>query len=344
MLYSLARPLLFALDPERAHDLALSSLDVAVRLGIARCLAGSTVSAPVNVMGLKFPNPVGLAAGLDKSAEHVDALSRIGFGFLEVGTVTPRPQPGNPPRRLFRIRRARALINRMGFNNCGVERFVLNVQAAQYKGILGINIGKNFDTPIERALDDYRYCLRAVYNCASYVTINISSPNTQSLRSLQEGPALESLLAGLAGERQKLRNEHDRRVPIAVKISPDLDKADVDFVAQAACRYDIDAIIATNTTISRAGIENQRYADETGGLSGAPLRERSTQVIAWLSQALGGELPIIAVGGIMSGADAIEKLSAGASLIQLYTGLIYRGPRLVSECARAAQAVMPKRR
>ena len=335
MLYSLARPLLFVLNPERAHDVALATLDAAARLGFARSLAGAAVGTPTTVMGLAFPNPVGLAAGLDKNAEHIDSLSQLGFGFLEMGTVTPRPQPGNPPQRLFRIGAARALINRMGFNNRGVERFVSNVRAARYKGILGINIGKNFDTPIERALDDYCYCLRAVYDCASYVTINISSPNTQNLRSLQEGTALDQLLAGLARQRKELCDKHGRRVPIALKIAPDLDRADVDFAAQKACQHGIDAIIATNTTVARPGIENLRHADQVGGLSGAPLREQSTRIVGWLSESLAGELPIIAVGGIMSAADAVEKVAAGASLIQLYTGLIFRGPRLVGECARA---------
>lgn len=344
MLYSLARPLLFALEPERAHDIALRCLDIAAGLGIAGSVAGRTTSTPTTVMGLSFPNPVGLAAGLDKNAEHIDSLSQLGFGFLEVGTVTPRPQPGNTPQRLFRIGSAQALINRMGFNNGGVERFVLNVGAARYEGILGINIGKNFDTPIERALDDYRYCLRAVYDHASYVTINVSSPNTQNLRSLQEGQALDQLLGGLALEREKLSDKHSRRVPIALKIAPDLDQADVGFAAQSACRHGMDAIIATNTTVERSGIEHLRHADQTGGLSGAPLRERATTIVRWLSESLAGQLPVIAVGGIMSAADAVEKISAGASLIQLYTGLIYRGPHLVSECARALHAYLEEHR
>jgi len=344
VLYSLARPILFALDPERAHTVTLTALDVAAHLGLVRCLVGPRIDAPRKVMGLDFPNPVGLAAGLDKNAEHVDSLSQLGFGFVEVGTVTPRPQSGNPPKRLFRLPEAQALINRMGFNNQGVERFVMNLRAAHYRGIIGVNIGKNFDTPIERALDDYRYCLREVYQHASYVTINISSPNTQNLRSLQEGPALEALLSGLALERKILSDQHGRRVPIAVKISPDLDKQDVSFVAQSACRHDMDAIVATNTTISRPGLEMRRDADQAGGLSGAPLRERATKVVEWLSEALAGQLPIIAVGGIMKAADAIEKISAGASLIQLYSGLIYQGPQLVTQCARALQRLMPEER
>ncbi len=344
MFYTLARPILFALDPERAHDIALWTLSIVARLGLARRLSGRAISAPTTVMGLTFPNPVGLAAGLDKNAEYIDALSHLGFGFLEVGTVTPRPQRGNPRKRLFRISKAQALINRMGFNNDGVERFVTNVGAARYRGILGINIGKNFDTPIDRAIEDYRHCLRNVYHCANYVTINISSPNTQNLRSLQEGPALDHLLAGLADERDQLSDIHGRRVPVAVKISPDLDKHDVEFVAQSACRYGVDAIIATNTTVSRDGLQGLRHADQIGGLSGAPLRERATQTVVWLSDALAGQLPIIAAGGIMSAADAVEKISAGASLIQLYTGLIFRGPGLVTECAQALQPYMQEQR
>lgn len=343
MLYSLARPLLFALDAERAHQFTLAALDAANKFGIAHFFGGRVMDSPRNVMGLDFPNPVGLAAGLDKNAEHVDSLSQLGFGFIEVGTVTPRPQPGNPPRRLFRLPQAHALINRMGFNNHGVERLIANLRTIRFRGILGINIGKNFDTPIERALEDYRYCLRAVYEYASYVTINISSPNTQNLRNLQEGPALENLLSGLTIERKALSDQHGRRVPIAVKISPDLDRSDVDFVAQAACRHDMDAIIATNTTISRQGVETLPLASQPGGMSGAPLREQSTRIVTWLAGALAGQLPIIAVGGITRGADAVEKVSAGASLVQLYTGLIYRGPRLVSECARALQTSMPER-
>ena len=340
MLYSLARPLLFALDAERAHRLTLAGLDFSTRLGIAKYLAGRAVKAPLQVMGLDFSNPVGLAAGLDKNAEHVDSLSELGFGFIEVGTVTPRPQPGNSPKRLFRVSRARALINRMGFNNYGVERLAANVRSSRYTGILGVNIGKNFDTPIEHALDDYLHCLRAVYEFASYVTVNISSPNTQNLRSLQEGAALENLLAGIVRERELLAKTHGGRVPLAVKIAPDLDEPDVRHVADAACRYGIDAIIATNSTLSRSGIEHLRHAHESGGLSGAPLQARSTKIVRLLSESLAGRLPIIAVGGIMCGADAIEKFSAGASLVQLYTGLIYRGPCLVSECARAL-AVVP---
>lgn len=338
MLYSLARPLLFALDAERAHRLTLAGLDVSSRLGIAKFISGRAVQAPLQVMGLRFSNAVGLAAGLDKNGEHVAALAELGFGFIEVGTVTPRPQPGNAPKRLFRVIRVRALINRMGFNNHGVDRLAANVRSSRYTGIIGVNIGKNFDTPIERALDDYVHCLRTVYDFASYVAINISSPNTRNLRTLQEGVALENLLAGVAREREVLTKTHGRRVPLAVKIGPDLDEADVHHVAEAACRFDIDAIIATNTTLSRSGIERLPHANEAGGLSGAPLQARSTKIVRLLADSLAGRLPIIAVGGIMCGADALEKVSAGATLVQLYTGLVYRGPRLVSECARALAA------
>lgn len=343
-LYKLARPLLFAMDAERSHRRALAAFDIANRIGLAGCVAGATVHAPRTVMGLTFPNPVGLAAGLDKNGEHIQALSRLGFGFLEIGTVTPRPQPGNPLPRLFRIPAAHAVVNRMGFNNDGVERLVRNVEQARFPGILGINIGKNFDTPIERACDDYVYCLRAVYAHASYVTVNISSPNTQNLRSLQEGAALETLLAALDRARDTLAQSHGRRIPLALKIAPDLDEADVRFVAETACRHHLDAIIATNTTVSRAGVEHLRYGNEKGGLSGAPLRDQATRVVRWLSSALAGRLPIIAAGGIMCGQDAIEKIAAGASLIQLYTGLVYRGPRLVAECAHALAAQAPVHR
>lgn len=335
MLYGLVRPLLFAIEAERAHRVTLAALNIADALGIVRCVAGAAVENPRNVMGIDFPNPIGLAAGLDKNGDHIRALSKLGFGFIEIGTVTPRPQPGNPPPRLFRIPAAQALINRMGFNNHGVERLVRNVRAAHYTGVLGINIGKNFDTPIERAGDDYVYCLRLVYDHASYVTVNISSPNTQNLRDLQQGAALEDLLAALDRERDALAKTHGRRVPIALKIAPDLDETDVRFVAETACRHHFDAIIATNTTISRTGVENLPHGNEAGGLSGAPLREQSTRIVRWLSTALAGRLPIIAAGGILSTEDAMEKIAAGASLIQLYSGLVYCGPQLIAQCARA---------
>ncbi len=297
-------------------------------------------------MGLRFPNPVGLAAGLDKNAAHVDALGDLGFGFIEVGTVTPLPQPGNPKPRLFRLPQAAALINRMGFNNEGLERFVANVAASSEfsasGGVLGLNLGKNATTPIEHALDDYVLGLRAVYPLLvarpGYVAINISSPNTKDLRSLQGGSELDALLRGLANERARLADRHGKRVPVALKIAPDLDDADLPRVADALVAHGLDAVIATNTTIARDRVAGLKYADETGGLSGAPLFERSTAVVRILAAHLRGALPIIAVGGILSGADAVAKIEAGATLVQIYTGLIYRGPALVAECRRALLA------
>lgn len=334
MLYRLTRPLLFALDAERAHDAGFAALEIASRGGIAGLLYGRRVPAsPRRIMGLDFPNPVGLAAGLDKNGAHIAALSRLGFGFIEVGTITPRPQPGNPRPRLFRIPQAQALINRMGFNNVGVDALLENLRRSSYRGVLGINIGKNFDTPIERAVDDYLICLRKVYPFASYVAVNVSSPNTQNLRSLQQAPALEKLLAAVAEERMQLAREHGRRVPLAVKIAPDLEPREIADIAALLIAHGIDAAIATNTTVSRAGVETLPGGGETGGLSGAPLRKRSTDVIRLLAAALGGRLPIIGVGGILRGEDALEKARAGADLVQLYTGLIYRGPELVRETA-----------
>ena len=334
-LYPLFRPLLFAADPERAHALALRALDAAVASGLARWTAPALPHAPVGVMGLQFPNRVGLAAGLDKNAAHLDGLAALGFGFLEAGTVTPRPQPGNPRPRLFRLPRAQALVNRLGFNNDGVASFVANVERARYRGVLGINLGKNFDTPLERAAEDYVLGLHAVYAHASYVTINVSSPNTQGLRDLQAEDALASLLARVTAERDALAQRHGRRVPLAVKIAPDLTDEAVRAIAKRLVAHRIDAVIATNTTTARDGVEGLRHANEAGGLSGAPLRPRALATLRTLVAALDGALPVIAVGGIMSGQDARERIAAGASLVQLYTGLIYRGPALVEECVRA---------
>jgi len=286
-------------------------------------------------MGLTFPNPVGLAAGLDKNGEYIDALAALGFGFIEIGTVTPRPQPGNPAPRLFRLPRASALINRLGFNNRGVDYLVANVRRSSWQGVLGINIGKNFDTPVERAADDYLACLRKVYGHASYVTINISSPNTKGLRSLQEGAQLDALLAALAAERDVLAGAHDKRVPLALKIAPDLDTGQVAAVADLVREYRFDAVIATNTTVDRDAVSGLAHAEEAGGLSGAPLTTKSTAVVAQLARELGSAVPVIAVGGIMSGADAAAKIAAGAALVQLYTGLVYAGPHLVDECIEA---------
>lgn len=334
-LYPLFRPLLFAADPELAHDVALAGLDAATRLGIARIAAPRLPATPVEAMGLRFPNRIGLAAGLDKNAAHLDGLATLGFGFLEAGTVTPRPQPGNPRPRLFRLTDAQALVNRLGFNNGGVDAFVANVERSDWRGILGVNIGRNFDTPNERAADDYVTCLRAVAGCASYVTINVSSPNTRGLRDLQAADALAALLQRIVAERDRLADELGRRLPLALKVAPDLDDEALRAIAALVVRMRVDAVIASNTTIARDGVEGMRHAAEAGGLSGAPLAARALAVLRVLAKALDGAVPLIGVGGIMSGSDARDRIAAGASLIQLYTGLIYRGPELVAECVRA---------
>lgn len=338
MLYSLARPFLFAMDAEAAHDLALASLKLLERGGIASMLADVAPAQPVKLMGLEFPNALGLAAGLDKNGEYIDALAALGFGFIEIGTVTPRPQPGNPKPRMFRLPQAQALINRLGFNNHGVERLIANVLRARYRGILGINIGKNFDTPIARAADDYEFCLAKVYPHASYVTVNVSSPNTKDLRQLQGADELGALAGKLKTEQQRLADAHGRYVPLVLKIAPDLDDAELEAIAKCLLRHKLDGIIATNTTVSRASVAGLRHAGEAGGLSGAPLGEISTAVIAKLARLLEGRVPIIGVGGVMSAADARAKLAAGASLVQIYTGFIYRGPQLIGEILRALPA------
>lgn len=338
MLYRAVRPLLFALDPESAHSLSLDCLDVLARLGGAPLLACSVPRIPVRVMGLDFPNPVGLAAGMDKNAAHIDGLAALGFGFLEVGAVTPRPQPGNPGPRVFRLPEAEALINRLGFNSSGVDVFVKNIRRSRPGGIVGVNIGKNADTPNERAQEDYIECLRKVYPYASFVTANVSSPNTKNLRELQRADELDAFLAALAVERERLGAQHGKRVPLAVKISPDLDDAGIETVADRAAAHGIDAVIATNTTVSRHGVEHLPAAREQGGLSGAPLKARATEVVSKLRRALPSGVAIIGVGGIASAADAREKLDAGASLVQLYTALVYRGPRIVGEIVRGLAA------
>ena len=332
-MYALARPLLFALDPETAHELTLWSLHHFGGVLPHKAVQGQ----PVEVMGLKFPNRIGLAAGLDKNGEAIDALASFGFGHLEVGTVTPRPQPGNPKPRMFRLPEARAIINRMGFNNHGVDALLANVKAAGFKGVLGINIGKNADTPIEKAVDDYLICLDKVYTAASYVTVNISSPNTKNLRQLQGESELDALLGTLKARQTALADQHGRYVPMALKIAPDLDDAQITNIADALRRHRIDAVIATNTTLSRDGVEGLPHAEETGGLSGAPVYEKSTNLVRALATKLAGELPIIAAGGITDGAKAKAKLDAGASLVQLYSGLIYRGPDLIKECINATR-------
>jgi len=334
MLYRVVRPLLFALDPETAHGLSLGCLDVLARLGAASLAACAAPRMPVRVMGLDFPNPVGLAAGLDKDGRHIDGLAALGFGFVEVGAVTPRPQPGNPRPRLFRLPEAEALINRLGFNNDGVEVLTENIRRSRYRGILGVNVGRNFDTPNERAADDYLACLREVYSFASFVTANVSSPNTKDLRALQRPDELDALLAALAAERDRLAKQHGRRVPLAVKVAPDLDESGIEAIADRVAARGIDAVIATNTTASREGVGHLRASREPGGLSGAPLKSPATAVVAKLRRALPARVAIIGVGGIASAADAREKLEAGADLVQLYTALVYRGPGLVGEIVR----------
>jgi dihydroorotate dehydrogenase len=342
MIYPLLRKILFSLDPETAHGLGMSGIEFMHSAGIACLMAKQPAGNPVEVMGLKFPNPVGLAAGLDKNGEHVDALAALGFGFIEIGTVTPRPQPGNPKPRMFRITEKQAIINRMGFNNDGVDKLLGNIADSQFArrgGILGINIGKNFDTPIEKAADDYLICLERVYAAASYVAVNISSPNTKNLRELQKDDALDALLGSLKAEQARLAEKHGKYVPLVLKIAPDLEDIQIQSIADLLRQHRMDGVIATNTTLSRDGVEGLPNAQETGGLSGAPVFERSTAVQTKLAAALAGEVPIIGVGGIMGGEEAAAKIKAGVRLVQLYTGFIYRGPELVGEAARAIAAL-----
>ncbi|MEO8810362.1 MAG: quinone-dependent dihydroorotate dehydrogenase, partial [Rhodanobacter sp.] len=328
-LYDTLRPLLFKLDPEAAHRLALHSLGVAQRSGMATRIVTPPVELPVSVFGLGFPNPVGLAAGLDKNGEYLDALATLGFGFIEIGTVTPQPQPGNSKPRLFRLPEHEAIINRMGFNNAGVDALVENVQKSSYQGVLGINIGKNKDTPNEKAVNDYLLCLGKVYAHASYVTINISSPNTEGLRDLQAKSTLQRLVAMLRAAQERLGSQHGARKPMLLKIAPDLSEAELDGMAEVLLHTGIDGVICTNTTLERESVSADPRSKESGGLSGKPLFERSTAVLAGMHQRLQGRIPLIGVGGILEGSDAAEKLDAGASLVQLYSGLIYRGPALV---------------
>ncbi|MBV6273056.1 quinone-dependent dihydroorotate dehydrogenase [Alcaligenaceae bacterium CGII-47] len=335
--YPLARAALFSMDAERAHELTLDLLQKSYDCRLSRRLLTQRPALPRTLMGLALRNPVGLAAGLDKNGAHIDALGQLGFGFIEVGTVTPRAQAGNPKPRMFRLPRAQALINRMGFNNLGLEAFIANVQRSEWRrqgGILGLNIGKNADTPIERAIDDYLAGLTAVAPHADYVTVNISSPNTQGLRSLQSHDALARLLSALQACRDAIADQSGRRVPLAVKIAPDLGVDEIDAIAQALPRYGIDGVIATNTTVSRDAVRGLPYEDETGGLSGPPVHALSLAVIERLRHHLGQDLAIIGVGGISSGQQAIEKIQAGADAVQLYTGLIYQGPKLVTECVQ----------
>ena len=332
-MYTTLRPLLFSLEAETAHRVTLYALGVAQRSNLMRWVAQPPPSElPVHAFGIDFPNPVGLAAGLDKNGEHLDALGALGFGFLEIGTVTPRPQSGNPRPRLFRLPEHEALINRMGFNNNGVDALVRNVEQSHWRGVLGINIGKNKDTPNKRAADDYLACLERVYPLASYVTINVSSPNTPGLRDLQQGDSLQRLIATLMDAREKLATLHGTRKPILLKIAPDLDDAGMDAVAAALLGSGIDGLICTNTTIDRTGVAGNAHAGETGGLSGKPLFEPSTEILRGMAQRLGGAIPLVGVGGVLTGSDAADKTEAGAKLVQIYSGLIYRGPWLLTEC------------
>ncbi|UHQ24814.1 quinone-dependent dihydroorotate dehydrogenase [Lysobacter sp. 5GHs7-4] len=335
-MYSLARPFLFGLDAERAHGLGLTALETAYRTGLNPLLSSRPKPFPTKAFGLTFPNPVGLAAGLDKNGAHIDALLALGFGFVEIGTVTPRPQEGNPKPRMFRLPEHEAVINRLGFNNEGVDALVRNVERAQRRhGLLGINIGKNKDTPNESAEDDYLLCLERVYPLADYITVNISSPNTAGLRELQEEQSLRRLIGTLREAQEKYAGLHGKRVPMLVKIAPDLSDHDIEAAARVLSELQVDGVIATNTTVSRIAIEGARHAGEMGGLSGRPLMGQSTTVLRMLRTRLPESIPMIGVGGILSGADAVTKMAAGAALVQCYTGLVYRGPALVHECVEA---------
>lgn len=340
MFYALLRSLLFRLDPEVSHNLSLDWLSALHRLHLLGLLVPEVENIPVDVMGIRFPNPLGLAAGLDKNGDHIDALGRLGFGFLELGTVTPRPQPGNPKPRLFRLTQNEAIINRMGFNNEGVAHLVQRVRRTSYSGPIGINIGKNFDTPVERANEDYLSALREVYALASYVTVNVSSPNTPGLRALQFGESLDSLLVAIKAEQKLLAAEHGRYVPMAIKIAPDMTDDEIRLVAKSLLTHELDAVIATNTTLDRDAVRGYPHAEEAGGLSGRPLTQKSTHVIEVLYSELGERLPIIGVGGISSGQDAVDKLKAGAKLVQIYSSFIYKGPALIREIVEAVRSTI----
>ena len=343
--YALARPFLFGLDPETAHDLTMAALVRTQHTPLKMAYCSGRIEDPIQLAGLNFPNRVGMAAGLDKNARCIDGLAAMGFGFVEVGTVTPQPQAGNPKPRMFRLPEANALINRLGFNNEGLETFLRNVRASSFRQntsgkqplLLGLNIGKNAVTPIENAVDDYLICLDGVYPHADYVTVNISSPNTKNLRALQSDEALDALLGAIAVRRDGLAREHGKAVPIFVKIAPDLDEAQIEVIAATLKRHAMDGVVATNTTLNRDAVKGMTHADEVGGLSGAPVLEASNRVIRQLRSALGAGFPIIGVGGVMSGDDAVTKIKAGADVVQIYTGLIYKGPGLVREAALAIQ-------
>ena len=336
-MYSLVRRALFITDPETAHGLALEGLRLGHGLG-ATSLLCKTISQPVTVMGLEFPNPVGMAAGMDKNGDYIDALGSVGFGFVEIGTGTPRPQPGNPKPRVFRLEKANAMINRLGFNNKGVDYLVRQVQKRKFSGILGINIGKNFDTPNDKAVDDYLIGLEKVYPHADYITINISSPNTRNLRDLQDAEQLDGLLGALNNRRLELADEFDKRVPLVVKVAPDLEDQQILEIAEVVVRAEFDGLIATNTTISREEVKGLPHAEEQGGLSGAPVKDRSNHVLAAFRAALPAEIALIGTGGITRGEDAAEKMELGADLVQFYTGFVYKGPDLVTDCLKAIAA------
>ena len=334
-LYPLLRPFLFSLDPETAHEVTLKLLNATYVSGLGKLIYPKIEHKPVTVMGLEFKNPVGLAAGMDKNGDYINALDALGFGFVEIGTVTPRPQPGNPKPRLFRLPEHQAIINRMGFNNMGIDHLLTQVKNSGFAGVLGINIGKNFDTPIEQAADDYLIGLRKAYSAASYITLNISSPNTKNLRQLQQGDEIKSLISVLKEEQLKLQQEHGKYVPLVLKIAPDLSVEEIAHIARLLLDFEIDGVIATNTTIARDLIAGHQHAEQAGGLSGAPVKEKSTFVVRELARELNGKLPIIAAGGILTASDAQEKLAAGASLVQLYSGLIYRGPQLIEDVVKS---------
>lgn len=333
-MYFLLKKALFLADPETAHGLALEGLRLGYGVGATNLLC-KTHEQPVNVMGLQFPNPVGMAAGMDKNGDYIDALGSLGFGFIEIGTTTPRPQPGNPKPRIFRLESAQGMINRLGFNNKGVDYLVSQVKRRKFKGILGINIGKNFDTPNEKAVDDYLVCLEKVYSCADYITVNISSPNTRGLRELQEAEQLEHLLGTLNRKRDELAHTTGQRKPMVVKVAPDLDDEQIPLMAQVITSSQFDGLIATNTTISREAVKGQAHADEQGGLSGAPLKSRADHVLGQFRQSLAKNIALIGTGGITTGNDAANKIKLGASLVQFYTGFVYRGPDLINDCLKA---------
>ncbi len=335
--YPIARTALFRLNPELAHDVALGSLKKAERLGLLRLIAPCVIDRPVDVMGLRFKNPCGLSAGLDKNGDYIDALGKLGFGFIEIGTITPLPQDGNPKPRMFRLPAQQALINRLGFNNKGVEYLVDRVKNRRWRGILGINIGKNKNTPNERAIDDYITCLRQVYSHADYITVNISSPNTEGLRALQHGEALSQLITDLKSEQEDLAAQHNKAVPMAIKLAPDLDPEAVSTIAAVLNQLGVDAVIAGNTTITRPGLEGSKYQEESGGLSGAPLKSLADQTFASLRAELDDRIPMIGVGGITRGQDAVDKVALGADLVQVYTGFIYHGPQLIADVVDALQ-------